>query len=84
MQYIFTEEEYFKLRDAPKHVAKEKENLINYLCVEVAINKPVKYWGNTEAKKWGCIHADFEDERAEYCDECPVQKHCTKSKSWSK
>lgn len=84
MQYLLSEEEYEKLTAAPKKVSDLNREIINQLCIDVATNKPIKYWGNEEARIWGCPRSKQEDNRTEYCDECPVQEFCTQHKSWSK
>jgi len=86
MQYILSEDEYSKLKNTIKKERQDLRGTFQHLCSEVARNKPIKFWGNDEAKIWGCI-LQSDDENAimtEHCDECPVQQLCPNDcKSWS-
>lgn len=85
MQYMLTEQEYLDLKNGIESERLKLKDTIQRLCVEVAMNKPVKFWGNKTADVWGCpIHSDS-DETYSYCDECPVQNDCPEEyKRWSK
>ena len=78
VQYVFTKDEYELMKR--KHDSK-----VQNLCVMVAENVPVKFWGNKEAKIWGCCVHGTTGKSFGYCDECPSQKDCPeKCKRWSK
>lgn len=83
MQYILNEQEYHELQTAVERGKFDQKRLIQKLCTEVAVHKPVIFWGRDTAEPWGCIHSD--DKNMGYCDDCPVQAECpTEFKKWSK
>ena len=88
MKYILTEKEYRKLKDEPQRVFDSCQEAINQLCTVVADNMILHdNWINNDlqqgepANAWGCIHSTKDEW---YCDDCPVQQHCTQDKHWSK
>lgn len=87
MQFILNEEEYKDLTSsANKKIPISKEDL-QKLCTDLAIHKPVKFWGREEMGIWGCILIDSSesDKSAPYCDECPAKEFCPSTmKDWSK
>jgi len=83
MQYLLTEEEYIKLKQAAEDAKKAEVVTINRLCQMVADNLPIKDWPGTETepKPWKCINSvDYEW----YCDNCPVVAVCRAPHHYSK
>lgn len=56
MQRLLTEEEYQELVSRGEKAVDDQVKLVQTLCTMVAETKPIKYWGNEEARIWGCIH----------------------------
>lgn len=87
MQYILTEQEYLKLSTINSDAIREKDEIIQKLCTEVADHKPIKvYWSDTD-EPWKCIITlEKEDDDSDwYCDDCPVSHLCPyEYQSWSK
>jgi hypothetical protein len=83
MQYILTEKEYHELKTKQENELKEKQNIINKLCTEICNLKEVEFHWTDDKQMgiWGCIYSRKGEH---YCDECPTQEYCTKSKNWSK
>lgn len=85
MQYLLTEPEYndLKLRaDRQQRIAVEG---LQAFCTRVANEMPTKYWGNEEARTWGCILNPRGITNPGYCDECPSRDICPyEGKEWSK
>jgi hypothetical protein len=79
MLYILTEEEYKKLVEEPGKIREEMQDIINSLCVEVAMNKVVHVDWVEEDEPWGC-HVHFEETGTgddEWpCEHCPVIDKC--------
>lgn len=94
MQYILEKEEYDELVAGAEKIKlmieeadTKKTAVLQSLCTEVAIHKPIKYWGNEEPMPWGCVLEVglAEEDMIDYCDECPVQHLCPyEYKQWSK
>lgn len=86
MQYIMEKEEYDQMIADHEKALSGLVGVIQNLCIEVATNKKIKYWGNKDPRVWGCILIDEDHpESMEYCDECPVQNVCPNpQKQWSK
>ena len=83
MQYILTETEYNELKYTKRHSIDLAKGKLQKLCTKIAEEMPIKFWGNTEAKTWGCILT--KGGGPGYCDECPVQDICPETgKEWSK
>lgn len=92
MQYILTEEEYNKLKEAAtaKRVAQDKK--LASFCQKVADEMPIHGWhaehcdnaiilDGEKAAPWGCVHSlDYEG----YCDDCPCIEVCPMPKNHSK
>lgn len=81
MQYILSQEEYDELVAKSKKLTDKAAEDLQKACTFIADNVPVKYWGNDEARIWGCIHTK---DHEWYCDECPAEEMCPSRKSWSK
>ena len=82
MKYILSQNEYDVLSSKPDRVREALTAVIQDLCTKVCDNMPIKFWGNEEAKTWGCIKTSSNEW---YCDECPVQEQCPQEyKHWSK
>lgn len=76
MKYLLDEKEYNALKDAIDDEKQKNKRVIQKLCTMVCNNMPVKFWGHSEAKIWGCIIKEEFGSYDCYCDECPVQKEC--------
>ena len=88
MEYLLSEKEYYELTTAPKAVAAAYEKIVNELCTIVADSMPLPdNWINSDLEEgeapapWNCVHSMQQEW---YCDDYPVQEHCTQSKHWSK
>lgn len=81
MQYILSQKEYDDLGSVPARMKADHVKELQLVCTLAADNIPVKFWGNKEAKVWGCILSGSHG----YCDECLVKKVCPyQFKQWSK
>lgn len=83
MQYLLSEDEYNRLKDAPEAVRKERAETLQRVCTLAATRVPVKGYDG-EFRPWGCLLDDTYSE--EYCcDLCPVSEDCPHPrKRWSK
>lgn len=80
---FYTQEEYQQAQTARQDIINKLTTDLQYVCTQVAIHKPILFWGRTEAAPWGCILD--EESGMEHCDECPVSRLCPyPHKSWSK
>ncbi len=82
---LYTKEEWDAAHAGFKAELQSKTEIIQRLCVEVALHKPIRVsWRPNDAPKpWGCILV--KESNPGYCDECPVQHDCPKPyKQWSK
>lgn len=77
MQRLLTEEEYQELVSRGEKVVQDQQELVQKLCTMVAESKPVKYWGNKEARIWGCIHNQFPMDRVEGVDDLSQEEYDT-------
>ena len=87
MQYLLTQEEYYKLKEDREYIIGLKKELLQDLCTEIADTMPIKWsWGEgkEKPKPWGCVLTVQKKGLEWYCDDCPVQKICPHDdKAWS-
>lgn len=87
MQYILTQAEFDELNRKREHELKMSKAKLQKLCSKISNEMPIKFWGNKEARPWGCgLDPKDADEGYDefYCDECPVQDICPNDhKHWS-
>ena len=84
MQYVLTEAEYQALLAQGREQLRCDVKKLQDFCTKVANEMPVKYWGNEEARTWGCILNPRGITNPGYCDECPSRDLCPHdSKRWS-
>lgn len=87
MQYLLTEIEYQKLKEARLAEEIMEQSKLQEFCTLAAKHIPVeKPWHHDESQRlspWGCILD--KDVNTGYCDGCPVSEICpSKMKRWSK
>lgn len=73
MQYILTEEEYQALKKKQILEIDMQKKKLQKLCTKIANTMPIFYWGNKEARIWGCIRNEY-NENVECLDEDDVPR----------
>lgn len=86
MQYILTEEEYKKLKEAQEARIKLSEKKLAELCTKIADTMPVTVpWAKkAPPEPWGCIVTREKEGVEHWCDECPVLEICPRFQRFSK